>query len=102
MSGLGGGLTVKEAGIKRLETAYRASENKKASQPLGSPNGDGGIRTHVPVARQLDFESSSLWPLRYVSIPEYSTIKFSLMQLLIYNECSTPTFIFFKKILAEF
>ena len=23
-------------------------------------NGDGGIRTHVPVARQLDFESSSL------------------------------------------
>lgn len=31
-------------------------------------SGDGGIRTHVPVARQLDFESSSLWPLRYVSI----------------------------------
>ena len=28
----------------------------------------GGIRTHVPVTRQLDFESSSLWPLRYVSI----------------------------------
>ena len=25
------------------------------------------IRTHVPVTRQLDFESSSLWPLRYVS-----------------------------------
>ncbi len=23
-------------------------------------NGDDGIRTHVPVARQLDFESSSL------------------------------------------
>ena len=23
-------------------------------------NGDGGIRTHVPVTRQLDFESSSL------------------------------------------
>mgnify|MGYP007107567819 FL=1 len=23
-------------------------------------SGDGGIRTHVPVARQLDFESSSL------------------------------------------
>ena len=31
-------------------------------------SGDDGIRTHVPVARQLDFESSSLWPLRYVSI----------------------------------
>ena len=31
-------------------------------------SGDGGIRTHVPVARQLDFESSSLQPLRYVSI----------------------------------
>ena len=31
-------------------------------------SGDSGIRTHVPVARQLDFESSSLWPLRYVSI----------------------------------
>jgi hypothetical protein len=30
-------------------------------------SGDDGIRTHVPVARQLDFESSSLWPLRYVS-----------------------------------
>lgn len=30
-------------------------------------SGDSGIRTHVPVARQLDFESSSLWPLRYVS-----------------------------------
>ena len=30
--------------------------------------GDGGIRTHVPFHRLLDFESSSLWPLRYVSI----------------------------------
>ena len=30
-------------------------------------SGDGGIRTLVPVTRQLDFESSSLWPLRYVS-----------------------------------
>ena len=30
-------------------------------------NGDGGIRTHVPVARQNDFESFPLRPLRYVS-----------------------------------
>ena len=29
--------------------------------------GDGGIRTHVPVARQNDFESFPLRPLRYVS-----------------------------------
>ena len=39
-----------------------------ASTRVSFANGDGGIRTHVPVARQLDFESSSLWPLRYVSI----------------------------------
>ena len=39
-------------------------------------NGDGGIRTHVPVARQLDFESSSLWPLRYVSVHLYSISHF--------------------------
>ena len=29
--------------------------------------GDGGIRTHVPISRQNDFESFSLRPLRYVS-----------------------------------
>ena len=32
--------------------------------------GDGGIRTHVPLAWQHDFESRSLWPLRYVSIAQ--------------------------------
>ena len=30
-------------------------------------SGDDGIRTHVPVTRQTDFESVPLWPLRYVS-----------------------------------
>ena len=30
--------------------------------------GDGGIRTHVPISGQNDFESFSLRPLRYVSI----------------------------------
>ena len=30
-------------------------------------NGDGGIRTHVPVTRQPHFECGSLQPLRYVS-----------------------------------
>ena len=30
--------------------------------------GEGGIRTHVPAKnRQTDFESASLWPLRYFS-----------------------------------
>ena len=47
-------------------------------QPAG---GDGGIRTHVPISRQNDFESFSLRPLRYVSIsyccseiPIYKTV----------------------------
>ena len=42
--------------------------DKKSSESSLLFNGDGGIRTLVPVTRQLDFESSSLWPLRYVSI----------------------------------
>ena len=33
-----------------------------------SGGGDGGIRTHVPISGQNDFESFSLRPLRYISI----------------------------------
>ena len=43
------------------------STNKKNPWFTRVSSGDGGIRTHVPVTRQLDFESSSLRPLRYVS-----------------------------------
>ena len=37
-----------------------------------SGGGDGGIRTHVPISRQNDFESFSLRPLRYVSIYKFT------------------------------
>lgn len=47
---------------------------KKPRQYGAFNSGDDGIRTHVPVTRQLDFESSSLWPLRYVSIVTDSVI----------------------------
>ena len=50
-----------------LERAHGAQTKLKTLDLQGFFSGDDGIRTHVPVARQLDFESSSLWPLRYVS-----------------------------------
>ena len=52
-----------------MESMKEISERKGLLQEVTASfvSGDDGIRTHVPVARQLDFESSSLWPLRYVS-----------------------------------
>ena len=39
-----------------------------------SGGGDGGIRTHVPISGQNDFESFSLRPLRYISKSKRRTI----------------------------
>ena len=49
---------------------YFVSECKKQIPVVetGIFGGDGGIRTHGPVFRLTDFESASLWPLRYISI----------------------------------
>ena len=38
-----------------------------------SGGGDGGIRTHVPISGQNDFESFSLRPLRYISILRFGS-----------------------------
>ena len=53
-------------GRKPLIWAKKKSLNAICVQTQ-SGGGDGGIRTHVPISRQNDFESFSLRPLRYVS-----------------------------------
>ena len=64
-------VSLERLGRESLIWAKKKSLNATCVQTQ-SGGGDGGIRTHVPISRQNDFESFSLRPLRYVSIYKFT------------------------------